>query len=391
HGSIGKIGGGILRGIETAGEVVAPGIAAAIPGTQINLGMQRKAAQGEVAQAEKGVQEQAQTAHTKAETAKTQAETENVGTPKSEAEGKTITTDEGIFQWNPDTHRYDVRVGDSPEKATAGTKTVTTDEGIFQWNPDTKRYDIPVGGAPEKLNEKEKDVADIIAEKGWPNDAAHREQAREIIAKRNKTVVEPGNYTPVTDAKGATIGWVDPKSGHFKPTTSIPGLSQAVGGSAIPAKPTQQMRNVGAQAQVAVEGIPGVLQEIDGMKGDLGPIMGRWNEFMQGKVGMEDPRFAGLRADLLMLSSAVALAHARGRLPENLREEFDKALNAPRQSPENLKATIQHVQTWMQRMTTIGQGEGTTGGTTRFTDGGKSYNIPNDQVEAFKRDHPNAR
>lgn len=35
-------------------------------------------------------------------------------------------------------------------------------------------------------------------------------------------------------------------------------------------------------------------------------------------------------------------------------------------------------------------GKGTPG-TTSFTDGGKTYNIPNDKVSAFKKDHPNAR
>src|SRR6185437_13114189 len=130
---------------------------------------------------------------------------------------------------------------------------------------------------------------------------------------------EPGSYMPVNDAKGNTVGWIDPKSGHFRSASTIPGLSAAVGGQgAIPPKPTTQARNVQAQAQVAVEGIPDTLKEIDSLKDQLGPVAGRWNEFMQGKVGMDNERLAGLRMDLIMLSSAVALAHARGRLPENL-------------------------------------------------------------------------
>jgi hypothetical protein len=139
-----------------------------------------------------------------------------------------------------------------------------------------------------------------------------------------------------------------------KPGTVLPEGTQNIGGFAVQGRPTTQMRNVNAQAQVAAEGIPATIAEIDKLKDQMGPIAGRWNEFMQGKIGMENPEFAGLRADLLMLSSAVALAHARGRLPENLREEFDHAINAPQQNPENLKAVIQHVGTWMQRMQTMG-------------------------------------
>jgi hypothetical protein len=76
--------------------------------------------------------------------------------------------------------------------------------------------------------------------------------------------------------------------------------------------------------------------------------MGHWNDFMQGKVGLDNPNFAQLRADLLLYSSSVALAHAQGRLPENLREEFDHMINSPKQSPENLKAIIGRVDQAMQ-------------------------------------------
>ncbi len=110
--------------------------------------------------------------------------------------------------------------------------------------------------------------------------------------------------------------------------------------------PTTQQRNVSAQAQLVTDQMPGLINEIQQNAAELGPMAGRWNEFMQGKVGMDNPKFAGLRADLLMMSSAVALMHARGRLPENLREEFDHAINAPKQTPENLIAVLNHINQW---------------------------------------------
>ncbi len=76
---------------------------------------------------------------------------------------------------------------------------------------------------------------------------------------------------------------------------------------------------------------------------------------------MENTDFAGLRADLLMVSSAVALAHARGRLPENLREEFDNMINAPQQTPENLVSVLNHIKPWMDRMGQMGQTPGQNG------------------------------
>ena len=135
-----------------------------------------------------------------------------------------------------------------------------------------------------------------------------------------------------------------------------------------------QMRNVGAQAALVHEQTPMMLSQIDRLKDKLGPMAGRWNEFMQGKVGMNDPNFAGLRADLLMYSSAVALMHARGRLPENLRAEFDNAINNPKQDFNNLKSIITRVDGWTQKnmkaMGAHGEGDATGGasaGVTEFT------------------------
>jgi hypothetical protein len=71
-----------------------------------------------------------------------------------------------------------------------------------------------------------------------------------------------------------------------------------------------------------------------------------------------------------MMSSAVALAHAQGRLPENLRQEFDHAINAPHQSADNLKATITTMLPWLKSMQAQGQlsGHPTQGGAIRARD-----------------------
>lgn len=140
------------------------------------------------------------------------------------------------------------------------------------------------------------------------------------------------------------------------PQNAPPGMLTMPNGQPVPYRnvsafsPTQQIKNVSAQAKIAADGIPGVVAEVNDLRDSLGPVMGRWNEFTQGKIGMNNPAFSGLNTDLVMVSSAVALAHARGRLPENLREEFDNMMHAPQQSPENVIAVLQHVKPWMDRM-----------------------------------------
>lgn len=67
-----------------------------------------------------------------------------------EAQAKTLTTDQGIMGYNPDTGKYDVPMGQPPETKRTAAATVTTDQGIFQWNPETQAYDKKVGDAPTK-------------------------------------------------------------------------------------------------------------------------------------------------------------------------------------------------------------------------------------------------
>lgn len=136
-------------------------------------------------------------------------------------------------------------------------------------------------------------------------------------------------------------------------STVAPGAQTAAGVNSM-STPTTNQRTAAGRAETVLAMVPEVESRIDSIAPKIGPIAGRWNEFMQGKVGSDDPDFAALRSDLLMMSSAVALAHAQGRLPENLREEFDHAINAPKQTPQNLKATIQTMVPWLQQVQSQG-------------------------------------
>jgi hypothetical protein len=158
-------------------------------------------------------------------------------------------------------------------------------------------------------------------------------------------------YTADTQKAPQSIMLIPGPNGTYRAQDVRPGSTVApgaisTGGLNTIDTPTSQQRNVAAQAKLVTDQMPGLISEIQKDADLIGPMMGRWNEFMQGKVGMDNPELAGLRADLLMMSSAVALMHARGRLPENLREEFDRAINAPQQTAENLVSTLNHINQW---------------------------------------------
>ena len=190
----------------------------------------------------------------------------------------------------------------------------------------------------------------------------------EHIAKVHpgETLADARQHTAVKNPTdhGATV--IDPQSGQvvrLTPGMQAPEGFRTVNQQGTQNSPTIQMRNVSAQASLVHEQTPHMLAEVDRLKDKLGPVQGRWNEFMQGKVGLQDPDMSGLRTDLLMYSSAVALMHARGRLPENLREEFDRAINAPKQDFKNLKAIITRIDDWTTKnMNAMGAGGNSGGG-----------------------------
>jgi len=193
------------------------------------------------------------------------------------------------------------------------------------------------------------------------NQEANRELRREGLA------IQAQNHHDAEAARGEVKMMIPGPNGQymlqtFRAGDPIPQGAISPTGMNAMNTPTTQQRNVAAQAALVHEQTPETLALISKMKDKIGPIAGRWNDFMQGKVGLNDPEMADLRTDLLMYSSAVALMHARGRLPENLREEFDHAINAPNQTAENLTATIKRIDDWTAKnMHAMGGGQNTGG------------------------------
>jgi hypothetical protein len=173
---------------------------------------------------------------------------------------------------------------------------------------------------------------------------------------KGSTVAEAERaYTNDTQRPPQSIMLIPGANGGYtaqsvKPGSQVAAGAISTGGLNTIDTPTTTQRTAAGRAETVLAMAPEVLQRIDATANEMGPLSGRWDKFMQGTIGAPDVPMAQLRSDLLMMSSAVALAHAQGRLPENLRQEFDHAINAPNQTPENLKATIQTMIPWLQKM-----------------------------------------
>jgi hypothetical protein len=205
---------------------------------------------------------------------------------------------------------------------------------------------------------------DLVGPDGKPMAASYNPATEKYVDASGKEVQNPRPYEKPNQAGMVTMVVPDPNNPgggvieRLGAGAKVAPGAQTVAGVNSMNTPTTNQRTAAGRAETVIAMAPEVLSRIDAVGSQMGPIAGRWNDFMQGKVGAPNEQFAALRSDLLMMSSAVALAHAQGRLPENLRQEFDHAINAPNQTPENLKATINTMIPWLQQVQSQGERPG---------------------------------
>ncbi len=336
-------GGKILHGLATAGNILgdifAPNVMARIPGTQLHNDIEKK----ELEKEEEGINQ----VGTKNAADSSQLQSENTqraaNTDYLKAETET--------KLHPPESQHDLAIAYGHR-----VKQVLAEGGDPATDPTTMKLQDAITGlqkqtAPttkgfQHLNLKDPKTGGPMGANYDPNQGKFYDTLGNEIA--NPVPYEKPQQAPVFQMLTPTPTG-DYQLKNFHPNQVIPqGAISKTGLNTIDT-PTSQMRNTAARAELVHESVPEILQNVDANSKALGPVMGNWNAFMQGKVGMDNPNFAQLRMDLLLFSSAVALAHAQGRLPENLREEFDHAINAPKQTPENLKAIIHKVDNSMVR------------------------------------------
>lgn len=343
------VGGKIKRVFSVAGnaagDVADPAAMARIPGTDLNRRMQEQQLSGRVNAEERGLSENegrdAQTEHTREQTrempaaqesqnALRGAQTENL---ESEAEQRRV----------PDlAHAYAHAVG----SAMAAGRDPGTD-------PVVQHLADAITAIQRQPLQKGMEHVAVVGPGGKPVPANYHPDTGTYTDATGKAIPNPQLYEKPNQSGEVTVIAPDPNTPGGGIVERVGAGAHLAPGSQTASQfgsvntPTSQMRTAGARAQLAASEIPGIVQEVQDLRGQLGPVAGRWNDFMQGKVGADNPQLAGLRSDLTFLSSAVALAHAVGRLPENLREEFDTMINAPHQNPDNIIAVLGHVQKWM--------------------------------------------
>lgn len=116
--------------------------------------------------------------------------------------------------------------------------------------------------------------------------------------------------------------------------------------------PTTTTRTRGQQAADVMDNFDQAEQQITELAPELGPLAGRWNDFLTGKVGADNPKFAALRANLDLLKGAYSRFHLNTEMGY---KTFGDLLNAA-QSPENLLASLRVMRELAERYIRSGQG-----------------------------------
>jgi hypothetical protein len=142
-------------------------------------------------------------------------------------------------------------------------------------------------------------------------------------------------------------------NGHNLVSTEVARMRAAAQND--PNKLTVMMRTQKQQAQATLPAIDRALDETEKVANLLGPAAGRWSAFMQGEIGAPSPEYAHYADEIGFISTAVTLAHARGRMSNELFEHFQKMFDAGKQAPENMIQALNVAREWLS--TYAGMGE----------------------------------
>lgn len=225
-------------------------------------------------------------------------------------------------------------------EATARAAEQGTD--LLPWyNDDTKRTEQVTRkqwGELTKERGREKSAQDISTGKN--------KTATDISTAKNKSAEEIALGKRESAERIATA--------HNLTQTEIARIRAA--SASDPNKLTNTMKTMKQQAQATLPGIDRALDETEKVANLLGPGEGRWNDFWTNKVGMDNPTFKHYYDEIGMVQSAVTLAHARGRMSNELFEHFEKMFDAGKQSPENMIQALNVSHEWLSDYATMGDG-----------------------------------
>lgn len=147
-----------------------------------------------------------------------------------------------------------------------------------------------------------------------------------------------------TDAKTGEeqVYWVNPKTQQIRKAEGV--LPMLAGSQRAQRDSAQQVVSHFAETRTSIE-------EAD-KRGLLGPLQGRWADFLAGKIGStgnpeNDQLLGDLRTDILLIKSGTTRAHFGARGGITYIEKMDEVLNSDKMSKAALLGSLTAAERWL--------------------------------------------
>jgi hypothetical protein len=254
------------------------------------------------------------------------------------------------------------------ERKLEGAKKEETEEAAVKQRPEIaeatgalkERLEEEKEAAAQKKTETETGSKEKIAGEGNETKKGIASEGnatkKEIASEGNETkqdIASDRNKTQAEIEKERNESKERVAMGHNLATTEAARIRTANAND--PDKLTNTMKTMKQQAVATLPSIDRALDETERVANKLGPAAGRWNDFWQGKVGADDPDFAHYKDEIAYVSTAITLAHARGRMSNELFEHFQKMFDVGKQAPQNMIQALNVAKEWLTDYSKLGE------------------------------------
>lgn len=192
-----------------------------------------------------------------------------------------------------------------------------------------------------------------------PNSPAFKlAQERLAVAQRNANTAE-GNLLAREENNAALNYGVSTEGVPLPGALTLPNGTPVGSRNAANVRPTNQTRQMAETMLMLAPKMDSVISKLDDSKyaDQLGPFMGRWNEFMAGTVGSGNPDFIVIRNAMNLMQTAEMRAHVGLRGNTALLDKFDSLNNANRMDAPTLKASLLAVKDFLSGYSNYVYGE----------------------------------
>ena len=362
-GVLGKIGHGLAEAGNIAGDIFAPKTMALIPGTDLNRNVNRQYEEGE------GQKLQQQQLEQQRLTNESEYRNATLGINKEKADTGKERAD--VYTTSQQNKLKDelANKGYTPQFDENGNLAGLQRLPGYQAKESLKEGVNPATGKLEYYDTANKEWIGLAAPPKTPSwktvvDPNNPQKSIYVDANTGKPTgftAPPSWSQAMAGTRTTTI--IDPETGvssvyQYNPQEGT--YSKYLGTSAGGGIGTQSATAVRAQDE-----IPKIQALIGDIGPDLGPVMGRWNDFMTGKVGTGDPRFEALRTHLEFAAAAAAKFHLNS---VRAVQKFDDLASAGKMTPEVLNAYLDTINEWAGEA--VHQAEGKNAGKPQGGSGG---------------------